>query len=200
MSNGAKRSDQRDDQKQESGRQRKPLDQMAEPGQQGEPPQWVRVLNALLLGFVIFYAIQFVSQSASEELTYNQFKQEVSAGNVPEVTIKGHQVNGVMKSSGDSGDTSGRQPFRTYIPEVGDTKIVDLLESNNVTITAKESGPSLFSRLLVGFLPWLIIIGLLIFFWQRMQRQMGGTAGWRPVQCGQIESQTVFHGRARQNL
>ena len=177
MANGSKRSDQRDDQRQASGYQRKPLDQMAESGQQREPPQWVRLLNALLLGFVIFYAVQFVSQSASEELTYNQFKQEVSAGNVSEVTIEGHQVTGVMKSADDSDDASGRQPFRTYIPEVGDTKIVDLLESNNVTITAKESGPSLFSRLLVGFLPWLIIIGLFIFFWQRMQRQMGGQQG-----------------------
>jgi len=150
---------------------------MAESGRQGEPPQWVRLLNALLLGFVIFYAIQLVSQSASEELTYNEFKQEVSSGKVSEVTIEGHQVTGVMKSAGDSGDASGQQPFRTYIPEVGDPKILDLLENNNVTITAKASGPSILSRLVVNFLPWLIIIGLFIFFWQRMQRQMGGQQG-----------------------
>jgi cell division protease FtsH len=157
MSNGAKRPDQWDEQKQ--------------------PPQWVRVLNALLLGFLIFYVIQLVSQSASEELTYNEFKQEVTAGKVSEVTIEGHQVTGTMKAAGGSGDASGQQLFRAYIPEVGETQIVDLLENNGVTITAKESGPDILSRLLVSFLPWLIIIGLFIFFWQRMQRQMGGQQG-----------------------
>ncbi len=57
---------------------------------------------------------------------------------------------------------------------MGDTGIVRLLEDNGVTINAKESGPDLFSRLLISFLPWLIILGLMIFAWQRMQRQMGG--------------------------
>lgn len=178
MPDGAKRPDQRGDLKQEGDRrQRKPHDPMAESGPQKEPPQWVRVLNALVLGFVIFYAIQLVSQSASEELTYNEFKQEVTAGKVSEVTIEGHQVTGTMKSAGDSGDASGQQLFRAYIPEVGDTRIVELLENNGVTITAKESGPDILSRLVVSFLPWLIIIGLFVFFWQRMQRQMGGQQG-----------------------
>ncbi|MFN2330067.1 MAG: hypothetical protein ABR612_14235 [Chromatocurvus sp.] len=64
----------------------------------------------------------------------------VSAGNVTEETIEGHQVTGVMKSADDSGDASGQQPLHTYIPEVGDTEILDLLEGSNVAITAKESG------------------------------------------------------------
>ncbi len=178
MPDGAKRPDQRDNLKQEGDRrQRKPLDQMAESGQQKEPPQWVRVLNALMLGFLIFYAIQLFSQSTSQELTYSEFKERVTAGKVSEVTIKGHKVTGGMKSAGDSGNASGQQAFRTYIPEVGDTQIVDLLENNGVTITAKEPGPDILSRLLVGFLPWLIIFGLFIYFWQRMQRQMGGQQG-----------------------
>lgn len=47
---------------------------------QNEPPQWARVLNFLLLAFVIFYAIQLVSQSGSPELTYNEFKDRVTSG------------------------------------------------------------------------------------------------------------------------
>lgn len=151
--------------------------QQLQQDQNSQPPQWVRFLNALLLGFLIFYVIQLVSQSALEELTYNEFKQQVSAGKVSEVTIEGHQVTGTMKSAGESGDASGQQPFRTYIPEIGDPKVLELLENNDVTITAKESSQGLLSRLLVNFLPWLILIGLFIFFWQKMLRQMGSQQG-----------------------
>ncbi|NMT62081.1 ATP-dependent metallopeptidase FtsH/Yme1/Tma family protein [Marinobacter orientalis] len=147
---------------------------MNEAGQKNEPPQWARVLNFLLLAFVIFYAIQLVSQSGSQELSYNEFKDRVTSGKVSEVTIEGHQVTGMLEDAGGSDDPSGRQMFRTYIPEVGETRIVDLLEENGVTIRAEESGPDILSRLLVSFLPWLILIGLMVFFWQRMQRQMGG--------------------------
>ncbi|MDL0431460.1 ATP-dependent zinc metalloprotease FtsH [Marinobacter sp. TBZ242] len=174
MSNDAGRFDRQNDQKRDDQRQRKPLDPMNETGQQNQPPQWVRVLNVLLLAFVIFYLIELVSQSGSPEITYNEFKERVTAGQVAEVTIEGHQVTGTMSAAGDSDDPTGRQMFRTHIPEVGDTRIVELLEQNGVTITAKESGPDVLSRLMVSFLPWLIILGLIIFFWQRMQRQMGG--------------------------
>jgi len=43
MSNRAKQSDQRDDQRQESERQRKSLDQVPDSGQQREPLQWPEV-------------------------------------------------------------------------------------------------------------------------------------------------------------
>ncbi|WP_225314278.1 ATP-dependent zinc metalloprotease FtsH [Marinobacter halotolerans] len=145
--------------------------------QSPQPPQWVRVLNALLLGFAVFYAIELFSQAGSQDLTYNEFKKNVTSGQVAEVTIEGHQVTGTMKSAGDSANASGRQVFRTYIPEVGDTRILDLLEKNGVAITAKESGPDILSRLVVNFLPWLLLIGLFVFFWQRMQKQMGGQQG-----------------------
>ncbi|MDF0749727.1 ATP-dependent zinc metalloprotease FtsH [Marinobacter sp. 71-i] len=174
MANGEQRSERRDHQSQDDQHQRRPLDPLSESGQQNEPPQWSRVLQFLLLAFLIFYVIQLVSQSGSSEITYNEFKDRVTAGDVAEVTIEGHKVTGMMKSAGDSESPTGQQVFRTHIPEVGDTGIVNLLEQNGVPITAKESGPDILSRLLVSFLPWLIIIGLIIFFWQRMQRQMGG--------------------------
>jgi cell division protease FtsH len=144
---------------------------------QSQPPQWARVVHMLLLGFVVFYAIELLSQSGSQQMSYNEFKQKVTAGQVKEVTIEGHQVTGTLKSASGAGDTPGEQVFRTHVPEVGETGILELLENNGVTIVAKESGPDLLSRLLVNFLPWLILIALFIFFWQRMQKQMGGQQG-----------------------
>ena len=147
-----------------------------------EPPAWARILQALLWAFIFFTAFQLLLQSGTEALSYNAFKEKVAAGQVTEVVIEGHQVKGVMKSAdgtgdGQQGEASGdgeqaeTTPFRTHIPEVGETQILDLLEENGVTIVAKETGPSLFSRLLISFLPWLLIFGLIVYVWQRMQRQ-----------------------------
>lgn len=152
-------------------------DPAAGQGGKNEPPQWVRVLNFLLLTFALFYAVEMIAQSGTEELTFSEFKEQVQAGQVAEVTIEGHQVRGTLKAAGGSEDASGDQPFQSYIPEVGEPRVIELLEQNSVPVTAKESGPNLFSRMLVSFLPWLIILGLFIWFWQRMQRQMGGQQG-----------------------
>lgn len=146
---------------------------MANP--QSQPPQWARVVHLLVLGLMVFYAIELVSQSGPETLNYNEFKQRITAGQVAEVVIEGHQVTGILKAA-EGGSPSGRQGFRVFIPEIGETDILELLENNGVTITARASGPDLFSRLLVSVVPWLIILGLFLFFWQRMQRQMGSGA------------------------
>ena len=178
MSGHAQRSNQQNNQEDRERQQRNPLDPMSEQGQQqNEPPQWLRVMNFLLLAFLIFYAVQMFTQSNSEQLTFTEFKERVTSGQVSEVTIEGHQVRGTLKAAEGSGDGSGETPFRSQVPEVGETRILELLEQNGVPVTAKESGPDLLSRMLVNFLPWLIILGVFIYFWQRMARQMGGQQG-----------------------
>jgi cell division protease FtsH len=148
---------------------------MKDPGQQAQPPQWSRMLQILLVAFLIFYAIEMMGRNGSQELTFTEFKDKVTAGQVEKVNIKGHEVTGTLTSPDDDGvGTPATNRSRTYIPEVGDHQVVNLLEENNVTITAEESGEDMLTRILVGFLPWLIIIGVFIFFWQRMARQMGG--------------------------
>ena len=156
---------------------RKPSDPMMEPGQQNQPPQWLRVVNFLLLTFLIFYAVEMLTQPNAQDLTYSEFKERVTSGQVSEVTIEGHQVRGMLKATEGSSDASGEQSFQSYVPEVGETRIVELLEQNNVPITAKESGPDLLSRLLVNFLPWLIIFGIFLYIWQRVARQMTSQQG-----------------------
>ncbi|KXS53345.1 MAG: ATP-dependent zinc metalloprotease FtsH, partial [Marinobacter sp. T13-3] len=156
---------------------RKPSDPMVEPGQKNQPPQWLRVVNFLLLTFLIFYAVEMLTQSNAQELTFTEFRERVTSGQVSEVTIEGHQVRGMLKATEGSSDASGEQPFQSYVPEVGETRIVELLEQNNVPITAKESGPDLLSRLLVNFLPWLIIFGIFLYIWQRVARQMTSQQG-----------------------
>ena len=147
---------------------------MAETGQKQQPPQWIRMLHILLVAFLVFYGLQLMSDSNVQQLTYTEFKERVSAGQVSEVTIEGHQVTGTLKSGDAEGvaETTANH-FRSHIPEVGDNQILNLLEQNNVSIDARESGTDWFTRMLISFLPWLLILGLFFFFWQRMARKMG---------------------------
>ena len=133
------------------------------------------MVHILLVAFVIFYALQLMSESNVQQLTYTEFKKRVTAGQVSEVTIEGHQVTGTLKA-GDAEGVAGQTGnlFRSHIPEVGDSDIINLLEQNDVTIDAEESGTDWFTRMLISFLPWILILGLFFFFWQRMAKQMGG--------------------------
>jgi cell division protease FtsH len=113
MPGNAQRLNQQD---QEQPQQRKPFDPMTERGQQSEPPQWVRVLNFLLLVFLIFYAVQMFTESNLEQLTFTEFKERVTAGQVSEVTIEGHQVRGTLQAAEGGGNASGKRHSRVTFP------------------------------------------------------------------------------------
>lgn len=180
MSHGAKGSKQplfhRNSPDEDERRRKRPVDPLTGPGQQPQqqPPQWTRMIHILLVAFVIFYALQLMSEGNVEQLTFTEFKERVTAGQVSEVTIEGHQVTGVLREGDAEGVAGATNRFRSHIPEVGETRVLDLLEQNNVTIDARESGTDWFTRMLISFLPWLLILGLFFFFWQRMAKQMGG--------------------------
>jgi len=212
MRGDAQRSNDKPDQQNEDQGWRGPVDPMRQPGRQNEPPQWLRVVNFILLAFVIFYVVQMLTQSGSTELTFTEFKERVKAGQVSEVTIEGYQVRGTLKVAEGSKVSEGskaaqgsdigpgEQRFVSHVPEVGETRILDLLEKNGVAVTARESGPDLLSRLLVSFLPWLIILGLFIWFWQRMQRQMGSQQGGGLFNMGKSKAKRFRKDQPRKSF
>lgn len=201
MFGDAQRSSQKHDQENSlKMQQRGTRDPMSGSSQQNGPPPWLRVLNFVLLTFAVFYAVQLFTQSDSEQLTFTDFKKRVTSGQVSEVTIKGHQVRGTLKASRGGGDVSGQQTFQSYIPEVGDTGILNLLDQNGVPVTAKESGPDLFSRMLVSFLPWLIILGLFIYFSRRMASQMGSQQGGGLFSMGKSRAKRFREDQPRKSF
>ena len=146
-------------------------------GQQNEPSPWTRWMQGLLLAFVIFYGIQWMLGTGVEELSYTEFQERVRAGEITEVTLEGHQVTGTLDVEAEEDALVTPQVFRSHIPEVGEPEVLALLEEHNVTINAQASGPDWFVGLLISFLPWILIIGLWVYFWRRMQQQMGQMGG-----------------------
>ncbi|MBP2669707.1 MAG: ATP-dependent metalloprotease FtsH, partial [Deltaproteobacteria bacterium] len=121
---------------------------------------WMLIALAMVFLFNTFKA----QKVEHEEVSFSAFLQNVDAGQVKEVTIKGQEVTGKYA------DTAGKEKktFHTYAPD--DPDLVKTLRGKNVQITAKPLDESpWYMTLLVSWLPMLLLIGVWIFFMRQMQ-------------------------------
>ena len=95
-----------------------------------------------------------------EQISYSEFKQEVLADQVAEITYKSDQ----MTIIGDRFDGSKFETsYLLYDPVLYDPVLDEALQKNGVKILYEEiEKPSLSSQLLIGALPLIVIIILLI--------------------------------------
>ena len=97
-------------------------------------------------------------------ISYSQFIDSVKAGQVQQVIIDEHKIQGKMQSG---------EKFRTYAPD--DSHLIDDLLANAVEIKAQApEEPSLFMTLLMSFGPILLLIAVWVFFMRQMQGGAGG--------------------------
>jgi cell division protease FtsH len=120
------------------------------------------------LVFILYYLFFSVSQPSRELIAYSDFKSHVSAGQVESVTFRGDQILGQRVSG------TGQLQFRTVLPVTGDDQLLLLLERNNVLVSAESSQQPMWMSLLLGILPWLLLIGFFLYFSRSMQRRIGG--------------------------
>ncbi len=126
----------------------------------------------VIIGVLVLALFQMFSPSATKgpetSLAFSDFLAEVQAGQVNDVTIKGEAITGHY--------ADGRA-FRTYAPN--DPTLVERLNARGVRITAQPAadGPSILSVLL-GWFPFLLLIGVWIFFMRQMQSGGGKAMGF----------------------
>jgi len=123
---------------------------------------WVVLFLLILALFNLFSGGQ--STMNSQSLGYSEFVRAVEAGDVQSVTLDGERV--LMR--GRDG-----QDYVTIIPD--DTNVVDTLIENNVSVVAEAQEQSGLSSIIMTFLPFLLLIGVWIYFMNRMQG--GGRGG-----------------------
>ena len=143
-------------------------------------PGWVSI--ALPLFLLLLYLILFWESpggEASYEVPYSEFKQMLREGEVAEVLLQGERVRGALHSPrvlAESGRSS--RHFTTRLPSFGDDELLPLLERQGVRVSikaaAEEGG---WQRVFIAFLPWLIIIGVYVWFWRRISRNIAGGIG-----------------------
>jgi cell division protease FtsH len=90
---------------------------------------------------------------------YSEFISRVDAGQIESVLIDGTYITGRMKNSAW---------FSTYAPAITDGLLNQLMEKK-VEVTAKRQGESPFWQLLTYWFPFLLFVGLWIFFVRDMR-------------------------------
>ena len=106
------------------------------------------------------------SDSADQSLTYSDFLTQVKQGQVREVIIEGQNITGEMLSGA---------PFTTYSPETDNSALIGEFEQANVAFSGKPpEQPSLLTQMFISWFPFVVLIGLWIFFMRKMQGGGGG--------------------------
>ena len=127
----------------------------------------------LFIALIVFGLFNLFSNTSSDrntvDLTYSQFLDEVEAGSIKDVIIRGNNINGAFED--------GRS-FKTYA--ANDPTLVDRLNDRGVNISAApldDGYPSLLG-VLISWFPMLLLIGVWIFFMRQMQGGRGGAMGF----------------------
>ncbi len=128
---------------------------------------WVVIGLLLVALFNLFQGSS--NRQAQTQMAYSDFIAHVNQNEVREVTIQGHNILGQL--------SDGRS-FSTYAPN--DTNLVSRLTDHNVRVRAMpedENVPSLFG-ILVSWFPFLVLIGVWVFFMRQMQSGGGRAMGF----------------------
>ena len=160
----------------------------AEPGKPPASPQpqrrrigwwWIAFLLALLA--INYWAGSRATQAQSRvRVPYSPyFLQQVTKGDVAEITSKGTAIQGTFKKAESYQGSKATTRFQTEVPEFADTVALSrLLEQKSVVVNAVplDTGAPWWESVLVGFGPTLLFVGLLFLLLRRgsgMQSVLG---------------------------
>ncbi len=103
--------------------------------------------------------------SSSNKIVYSDFLHDVKQDRVREVLLMGRNITGVMQDG---------TRFSTYSPETSNIALIGDLLNGGVKINAKPMEQSIWTQIFISWFPFLLIIGLWIFFMRQMQGGGGG--------------------------
>jgi len=143
---------------------------------------WAGILLVLVLLVQLFQGPSR-PEGRGREIAYSDFLAKLDQGQVKSVDISGRDITGRL---------ANEESFRTYNP--GDAQLVERLRSQNVRFDARpEERPGLLQQIIVGALPFLIMIAIWIFFMRQMQNGQGrGAMGFGKSRARLL---TEKHGR-----
>ncbi len=159
-------------------------------------PSWVVVV--LLIGIAGWYVYNyFIPQDngSRESISYSALTSQIDAGNVSEVSISEGRVKGTLKQSvlydtdtdtvvtgNQAGDkTKTVKDFTATVPPPLRTEnqpLIDSLQAQGVVIKGATDNGSLWTSLLISFLPFLFFIGLIVFMGRQMTRGQQNVFGF----------------------
>jgi len=123
------------------------------------------------------------SRNDQPDVAFSQFIAEVEAGDVREVNIKGHEIVGTRHDG---------TRFKSFAPD--DPDLVRRLTDRGVVIHAEPATKDtpLLVQLLISWVPFILLIGVWIFFMRQMQSGGGKAMGFGKSRARLL---TERHGR-----
>ena len=144
-----------------------------------------------VLGSLLIYVFNNIENSGvTEQISYSQFKEEVLSDRIARVVYKGDQ----MTITGERLDGSR---FETTHPIFKKDEAVDNAIQDNgiIAVYEKIEQPSIWSQLLVGAFPIILLLGIFFFFMRQMQGGMGGKGG--PMSFGKSKAKLMEGGKVK---
>ncbi|TVP74312.1 MAG: ATP-dependent metallopeptidase FtsH/Yme1/Tma family protein [Rhodobacteraceae bacterium] len=141
---------------------------------------WIVLFLLMIMLFNMFSTGQ--STSSARSVAYSEFNTRIAEGDVSRVTIDGERVT----FTGRDG-----QQYTTIRPD--DPGLTERLLQANIPVEARPQQTSGFMSTLMLWLPFLLLIGVWIFFMNRMQG--GGKGGAMGFGKSKAKLLTEKHGR-----
>ena len=149
-----------------------PQDRDNQTGPDGPAPMGPRVAIFVWIASIamLVIATAFLGDPATETVSYSEIKRMIRDGEIESAILKEYEITVTASSPAPGGGTQ----YRAVTPTQGDPELLPLLEERDVTITARGPGGS---SVLLYLLPWLLILGFLIWSQRRLSSQLGGGIG-----------------------
>ncbi len=141
---------------------------------------WVVLFLLILALFNLFSGTGGTLQS--HERTYSDFVSAVDAGEVKNVTLDGEQIRY---------RTNDGKDYVTIKPT--DAEVTKLLIDKDIPVRAEKQQQSGFQSFIITLLPFLLLIGVWVYFMNRMQG--GGKGGAMGFGKSKAKMLTEKHGR-----
>lgn len=133
-------------------------------------------MNDLIKNIILWVVVAVILMSVFSNLTTNNQTQEISYSEFIK-SIKSNQVTDVMLTGRViSGSLQGGTKFTTYSPETDNKAMIGDLLKSGVVIKAKPLEQSVWMQIFISSFPFLIIIGIWLYFMRQMQGG-GGKGG-----------------------
>ena len=141
---------------------------------------WIVLFLLLLALFRLFSGDGATNQSTT--LSYSEFVAQVETGGVSSAVIDGERI---------TFQGTDNRTYSTVQPT--DASVSDLLIENNVAVQVRPQEDSIFQTLFLTLLPFLLLIGVWVYFMNRMQG--GGRGGAMGFGKSRAKLLTEKHGR-----
>ena len=135
----------------------------------------------LLLGvLIVVWLWGPVAGDDQFEISYTTFRNQVEAGNVSEITVRGDRLQGEFVEPFAPEGEAGEEPveeqelFVTFMPSFGDETLYPLLNEHGVEVNAEPEAQFSWLTVIVSLLPFLLLIGIGYIFLSRMRGQGQG--------------------------